>query len=825
MHTQPSCFHCEQAVVNPGRYTLLVNQEQQQFCCPACLAITETILGSGLAEYYQQRENAAPTPSRGEYALWDNKTLQEGFVNFIQSNAKSTEKKQHNAHTNSNSQPPKQALEASTAQAKLYIEGMHCSACAWLIEKSLEKLEAIISAEVDYAQECLSITWHIDQAPLSQVMQHIDFIGYTPHPYREDQIKQIQKQSERTMLKRLGITGILMMQIGMLSLGLYTGKAWGIDPHYESLLRAFTLLFSIPLLYYSALPFISRAIVNLEHKQLGMDVNIAIAIIGLFISSAYAVIYSTGEIYFDSVAMLCFFILLARFIENKSRMRLRSHTTFLPRIAHKIQGKSLLETPLHELQPGDYIRVQQGEVIPVDGQVLQGQSTVSESLLTGESKPITKQKNDTVLAGSQNHDGVLDVKMLKKSSDSLARNIERFLQRSSKDKPRSVSLSNQISHHFSWIIIGLSLASFAYWFYMDNPDAYWIALSVLVVSCPCALSLAAPTALSAIQSRLRKQGIVIQKPSTIENLIHAQHVIFDKTGTITQGAFSIRQCKNLSNYSEPKLDYFAACLESASRHPISQAFKNTSDIATNIQVFLHQGVEGSIDDKRYRIGSATFCKHWHPEIQAPILDDQQDITQSQWIGLCDQENFLCWYLLEDNIRDSADTVIDYLQAKGIEQSLISGDQKNQVQQTANFLGIQNYYYLQSSLDKLKQLQLLQQSGTKVLTIGDGVNDAPVLSQSYVSATFSNACDWVKNTADIIILDHSLLPIKTLFQACEHYRKILKQNFAWAIAYNILAIPFAMAGYVTPWMAALGMSISSLIVVFNSYRLVSSTKSA
>ncbi len=792
---KPSCFHCKEDVYTGEKFSRLIDNEKALFCCPACLAITDTILENGLSDYYQHRESAAPVPIKGDYKLWDNKSLQDGFV-----------------------YPAADDTQTDLAHAKLYIEGMHCTACAWLIEKTLNNLPGVEQARLDYGQERLDVDWDIEQMPLSEVMSHIANIGYSPHPYQEDQIKKIQSQSEKRMLKRLGITGLLMMQVGMLSLCLYFGEHLGISTEYKQLLRVFALLFSLPLLLFGAIPFISRAIVGLEHKYLGMDVNIAIAILGLFGSSAYAVISKQGEIYFDSVAMLCFFILLARYIEHKSRMRLRNHTAFLPRIAHLIKNQNIEDKPLAKINPSDSIRVLQGEVIPTDGFVIAGNSTVSESLLTGESKPISKTLNDKVLAGSQNHDGVLDIQVSSKTSDSLARNIERFLQRKNELKPKSVSLTNKLSHHFSLAIILLSLGTWAYWFYMDNPEAYWIALSVLVVSCPCALSLAAPTALSAIQSQLRKQGILIQNPSTIERLHQITDILFDKTGTLTAGQFSIKDCQNLSKYSQQELDHLASRLQSCSRHPISQAFNETLNIAADPQVFLHQGVEASIEKKRYRIGSIDFCQQWHSSVLPPKNVSTSSTAQSQWVGLCDEKNMLAWYLLEDDIREQAKEVVSDLNSRGLDLSLVSGDQKTQVIATAKHLGIENSFYLQSSFEKLERLETIQKGHHKALTIGDGVNDAPVLSKSYVSATFSNACDWVKNTADIIILDQSLNSLSLLFKASDRYHRILRQNFAWAIAYNIIAIPFAMQGYITPWMAALGMSASSIIVVLNSYRL-------
>lgn len=794
----PHCYHCHESVFTGQQFQLDVQDESKLFCCPACLSITQTIIDSGLGDYYQNREVAAATPSKSNYIIWDTADLQNNFV------------VRH--------QPEKISAPNQTTSAKLYIEGMHCSTCVWLIEKTLLRQKHIHQAHIDYSQECLHIEWNIDEVPLSSIMSSIDNIGYKPHPFQEDTIKNLQENTEKKMLKRLGILGILMMQIGMLSTALYAGSLFGIDDHYQALLRTFTLLLSLPVLYYGALPFLSRALMSLSSKQLGMDFNVSLAIIGLFASSTYAVVYKQGEIYFDSVVMLCFFILLARYIEHKSRARLRNHSAFLPTFAHKIIQQETQEILLNDIQDGDLIRIKQGETIAADGIIQSGSSTVSESILTGEAKAIHKTIGDFVLAGSQNHDGEIDIIVKNKTCDSLVKNIERFLQRPNISKSASISLTNQLAHHFSWFIIILSLASFTFWYLEGNADAYWIALSVLVVSCPCALSLAAPTALSAIQAKLRKQGILIQSASTIESMNKIDHVIFDKTGTLTTGEFQISQSKNLSSLTDEKLLHLAARLEASSSHPISKAFQHTSDIALNTKIYLHLGVEGEIDNKRYRIGSVNFCQQWHAAIHAPDLPNQHLFTQAQWIGLCDNQNFLAWFLLEDRLRDHARNSIQNLNTLKLPVSMISGDQMTQVKSTAKTLGITQFYAEQSSFEKLAVLNEIQKKTPHTLTLGDGINDAPLLSESYLSATFSHACDWVKNTSDIILLDKSLLALDQLFIASQQYQKILRQNFIWAIGYNVLAIPFAMAGFVTPWMAAIGMSTSSLVVVLNSYRL-------
>jgi Cu2+-exporting ATPase len=777
------CFHCTDTLPTNEKYESIINNTLCHFCCPACLAIAETIHNGGLDNYYKQRDSKAQKIQRHTFSMWDDIESQKSFI----------------------------TQDADISTAKLYIEGIHCTSCAWLIEKQLSHQQGVTQADLNYQQQCLVLSFNRNDNNISQLMESIADIGYMPHPYHADAIKELQQFETKNQLKQIGITAILMMQIGMFSIAIYAGDFLGIDAEHKQLLSIFSLLFSIPLLYFSAMPFFNTALLKLKNKQLTIDVSISLAIIGLYISSVYSVLQKTGDFYFDSIAMFCLFILISRFIEKQSRASLLLPTTLLPQFATVMKNNEAITIPTNDLQLGDHVLIRQGETLPIDGKVIEGQSSVSEAFLNGEPKPLLKTINDIVYAGSTNHDGELIISVINESNNTFVKNIEKLTQNAAIHKPQAQTFTDSIASKFTLVVYVLAIGTFFYWQLQGNNHAFWIALSVLVISCPCALSLAAPTALSTVHTTLRKAGIIIQSSLVIEKINSITHVIFDKTGTLTEGHYSITKTVLVGDDIEEQCLSIAHALEANSKHPISMAFTVLGLHAKNITLHTNQGIEGSIDKQRYRIGNPLFCQIWHNHVSPPD-------NNGQWIGLCSKQQMLAWFLLHDATRSDASTLTQFLQNKGIHCEILSGDNSITVDEIAHKLNITSYAKSCTSADKLHHLKMRQESGAVCLMVGDGVNDAPVLSQSDISVTLLDACDWVKNSTDIILLNNRLNDIALTIQYAARYKSIVKQNFLWAFLYNSISIPFAMAGFVTPYWAAIGMSLSSIAVVLNSRRL-------
>ncbi len=778
------CVHCTESIPTNVDISITEDGQQKYFCCQACRAVYQTIREHQLNDFYQQREYGIKPLIDTDEELWIG---QKDGADWVKINDK------------------------GQATTRFYIEGMHCTACAWLIEHYLQRIEGVHSARVYYQHSYLDLVWQPEALSFGDLIQHIANVGYRAWPYQADIIRERQLQENTALLKRIGISAILMMQIGMFSIGLYAGDYLGISDHYQQLLRVFSMLFSIPLLYYCALPFYVSAFYSLKARQPDMNISISLAITGLYSSSIYSVVTKTGDIYFDSAAMFCLFVLTARYIEKKSRTEMQPSQPMLPTLVTKIDGQQQTRCSIDNIVIGDVLLIREGDIIPLDGIVASGNSTVSEAFLSGESAPISKQPGDTVFAGSQNHDGQLQLRVTALAEQTLLHGISQLSQQAAEEKPRFISITDAIAAYFTVIILTLSTLTALAWLSIDSSRAFWVALSVVVVSCPCALSLAAPTALSSVHFRLRKLGVYIRSIRVLETINRVTHVVFDKTGTLSEGLFRILHSQILSDKTEQQCLDIAAALEKNSKHPLATAFFQASiDSADNLQIHPGAGVSGEVDGVWYCLGSPRFCQQYHPQQPAP--------DNRLWIGLCSEDVFLAWFCLQDQIRQDAKPLVDKLKQRQLHLQIVSGDGSVAVEQTAEALAISDHYSACSSAEKLSHMRELQQQGHTVLMLGDGINDAPVLAQSDVSATLFSASNWVKNSADMVLLNDSLLDVDAVMQAAKQYRRTLIQNFAWAFSYNVIAIPFAMAGFVTPWMAAIGMSLSSVIVVLNSRRL-------
>ncbi len=779
-----SCYHCSLDVPDwaDDSLRLLHDNQALHFCCPACKAITEMILGQGLGDYYAKREGQALLTQKEnpDFLVWDNVALQTEFV------------------TN----------QSDTLHIKLFIEGMHCTACAWLIEHHLKKQHGVVAASVNYQQQALMLQVEKEAASVSQLMHFVAEVGYRPYPFQSDQIQRAQQKERKTQLKRLGITALLMMQLVMLAAGVYAGDYLGISPHNRQLLHAFGLVFSLPLLYFSALPFVSSAFMALKNKTFNMDVNITLAIFGLYGGSVVSVVKGEGDVYFDSIAMLCLFILIARFIEFTTRQKLSQSKGLLPRYVNKKEGDGFSTCLLEDMQCGDTFLVKPGETLAFDGCVIEGDSTVSEAVITGESVSIRKQINDSVLAGSTNHDGKLLIRVTQSAGENLIDRIDTLASNASSPKKR---VDDKFSALFTGVIGLLAIATYIVWLFIDAHSAFWIALSVLVISCPCALSLAAPTARAMIQYKLRQSGILIKNSDVLEKASVITHIFFDKTGTLTQGDLQRVRCINLSKNPDAGLIEIASALEKYANHPIADAFNSPNPpLADNVSIMPMHGIEGVVRGVSYRIGNADFCAQW---IDAKPHPD----SGNTWIGLCTPHQFLAWFELKDTLRRDAATTITHLKKRKIQLHILSGDSSAVVDQIADDLVIP-FIKSASSEQKMAIVQQRQKEGSFVMMVGDGINDAPSLSSSHLSLTLDNASDWVKNQTDVVLLAGELQGIEKLLDSAASFKKIHRQNIAWALGYNALAIPLAMAGFVTPLFAALGMSLSSIVVVLNSRRL-------
>lgn len=805
------CFHCGLLVTTGDRFSLEYQGQKKNLCCPGCKAVAQSIISSGMDNYYQYRTTPATLPEfegealsnqlLEELKVYDEPQLQQTFV-YRQSDG--------------------------SFEVTLSIEGITCAACVWLLDKKLAALPGVQTHSVNLTTHRAVISWWPDQCQLSDLLEAIYGLGYKAYPFSPTKEEQYQQSEGRTALRRLLLAGIGMMQVMMFSVPLYIGEWSGIAEEYKLLFRCSGLVMTTAVVFYSARPFFIAAWRDLRVWQLTMDIPVSLAIGIAYLASVWSTLNDGPEVYFDSVCMFTFFLLLGRFLEMRARHRTGDSGNrlmqLLPNSAIRLNGSEQEVVVTGQLCVGDRVLVKPGATIPADAVVEEGRSGVDEAALTGEGLPVHKEIGDMVIGGTLNIENPLTLSVTGVGQDMQVSMIVRLLERAKQEKPGITLLVNRLSSYFVLAVLLISGAVAAYWSFVSPDDAFWITLSVLVVTCPCALSLATPAALTAATGSLNAKKILLTKAHVLEALPQATHVVFDKTGTLTQGALSLSECEVLvcekyGSRSEEECLALASALESFSEHPIARAFVSGSAlnekhryIASDVKVESGKGLEGIVANQRLRIGTASYVSELgYSEIPSPK-------DSGQWILLGDEQHALCWFRLSDSLRNEALSCIRQLKARGLQVELLSGDPSSSAAELARQLGIETVISGASPEDKLKHIKTLQSSGASVVMAGDGINDGPVLAQSQVSIAVGCASDLARANADILLPGGELNHIPFLFDKAAKTQSIIKQNLSWALIYNLLALPLAIAGMIPPYLAAAGMSASSLVVVTNALRL-------
>lgn len=825
--TDTRCFHCTLPVSEPVVLFADVEGTPQPMCCPGCKAVTEAIVAGGLENYYRHRTESANQVTdlnqrlQEELQIYDRAEVQKDFVRpFVRPAGPPTYSQERDS-------------QDSRLTASLLIDGITCAACVWLLENHLEALAGVAQVSVNLSTHEAQITWDNSEIPLSTILLEIHKIGYKAFPWRADQQEALLKNENRIFIRRLAVAGIGAMQVMMYAIALYSGAISDDMPDiYRDLIRIFSAVIATPVVLYSAAPFFKAAWRDIKIRHLGMDVPVSIAIGGAYLASLWATfsVYflatgSSGEVYYDSVSMFTFFLLTGRYLELRARhataRAARALTNLLPPSCLKEVNGQYQRVPVADLQPDDKVRILPGDAIPADGILISGSTSVNEAMLTGEYLPIEKQPGDTLLCSSINVDHPIELKVGKVGEETRVAGIIQLLQRAQQDKPAIAKIADKVAGWFVACVLLVAIVVYWGWSGIAPEDAFWITLSVLVVTCPCALSLATPAALTAATGYLHRLGLLVTRGHVLEGLKTIDHVIFDKTGTLTKGELSLSQVVPVDNGndSEKTLLQRAAALEAHSEHPIAKAFfytvESLHEQAHDVKNHPAQGIEGIIGNRFYRIG--------RPDFACPCDNVATPEQDGQWLLMSertDQELWqpLCWFRITDSLRPEAAHTIQRLQQMGKTVTLLSGDAEPVVAATAESLGIRQWKSESSPDDKLHYIQTLQSQGHKVLMVGDGINDVPVLAGADISMAMGNASDLARTSADAVLICGNLERLADAFNLTIRTRKIIRQNLAWSLGYNLAALPLAAAGMIAPWMAATGMALSSLIVVANALRL-------
>ena len=801
-----ACFHCGLLVVDPGRHRAPVLGAERELCCAGCEAVARTIVAAGFERYYETRQPPEPgaesTPAVRDLPpaeLYDDPLAQGQFV---------------------------AASGEHEREAALILDRIRCAACLWLSEQYLRRLPGVLRADVNYATHRAQVVWDPRRVRLSGILEAIRAIGYDAYPYDPRRQDELARRDRRRALWRLFVAGFGAMQVMMYAFPAYIDDGAGtLSREAESLMRWASLALTAPVMLFASGPFFSAAWQDLRHRRIGLDSPIALGIAAGFAASAWATLAGGGEVYFDSIAMLVFLLLGARYLEMAARQRaareLDHLARWMPSFALRLRDAgdpaSAERLAAHLLAPGDHALVPPGERVPADGFVASGASTCDESLLTGESRPVAKREGAPLAGGSVNLEQPLVMRVTRAGADTQAAAIARLVERAAAGRPRLVERADRIARALTWVVIAVAGIAVLGWIQVAPDRAPWVAVAVLVATCPCALALAAPIVLARANARLLACGLAVTRSRAVEALERASDVVLDKTGTLTTGRFTLARSVPLSSLDAERCLALARALEASSRHPIALAFagEGTSPTVTGMRNFPGYGTEAVVDGRRVRIGTEHFCR----ELAGQPLPARFARPAALYtpVFLADESGWLAAFLLEDQLRPDAGEFVAALKAQGLRVHLCSGDDPAVVEAVARRLGIASFASRATPRDKLAFVAALQGEGRVVAMIGDGLNDAPVLARADVSVAMAAGADAAQVQADLVLLGSRLRSVVDALAIGRVAMRVIRQNFGWALVYNAAALPLAAAGWIGPWEAAAGMAASSFVVLLNAQR--------
>ncbi|GAA5217769.1 heavy metal translocating P-type ATPase [Corallincola platygyrae] len=796
-----NCYHCGEEIPAHENRKVMIDGQSRAMCCAGCEAVAQSIVDAGLSNFYRYRTEQSdkiepPTKEQlNELLAYDLPEVQQEFV----------------------------AEHETYHEAVLTVEGIRCAACAWLIEHQLGALEGVVRVTVNTTTHRLVLQWQPDALPLSDILTHIQTIGYKAVPFQPGVEEADYKKQFQKYLIRLGIAGLATMQVMMFAVGLYFGVFSDLDEEFRDLLRWTSMIMATPVILYSSLPFYRNAIIGLRAKHLNMDLPVSIALLLAYSSSAYATLTGTGEVYFESVSMFAFFLLLGRFLEMRARRRASEIGSnllkLLPAKANLVSNVGSIElVAASSLKANDKIRIVPGDTVPADAKVIEGESRFDESMLTGESYPVSKRLDGVIYAGTVNREQVVVAEVLRDRNHSVLSDIVRLQAAALDQKPKVAIIADKIARWFIPVLLIIAALTYTTWLSIDANEAFWITLSVLVATCPCALSLATPTAITCAYANLSQLGLMIRRGHVLEALAKTTHVVFDKTGTLTHGKQQVTEFRCYRRDDIERAKQIAHSLEAGQHHPIAKAISRYCKEqpilpATDHQTIVGQGVSAVIDGQRWYLGR----QKW--------LDDlgikSSDLYYGSNAVLANDTIAIASFDVGDALRSDVSSLLGKFKKLDIQATVLTGDDSESHYLTLLSAGLKrdNYHGGQLPEDKLSHLKSLQAKGHKCIALGDGINDAPLLAAADCSVAMGSGTDLAKVSADTVLPSNKLSVLLAALELAKRTASITKQNLGWALAYNLFIIPLAVSGYIAPYFAALGMSLSSLLVVSNSMRLL------
>jgi P-type Cu2+ transporter len=797
------CFHCGEPLSQSGaaaREPLRVRVQGTDVavCCPGCRAAVQLIGELGLDDFYRFRTVVSPKPADvlDAWSAYDDPALL----------AKFTHEGPHGR------------------TVVLMIDGMTCAACSWLVSRSLQHLAGVRQVSVNTATGRAQIGWDSTTLKLSDLLGVIASLGYKPQIATADSEAARGQNERRGLLKRLAVAGLGMMQVMMFAVAMYAGDMQGMDADVRAYLRIVSLLVATPVMLYGGWPYFAGAARALAKRTITMDVPVTLGLMLAYSASVLNTWRHAGEVYFDSVTMFIFFLTVARYVEMVARHQSTevsdSLGRMLPATAHRLTaagpGAVVTDIAVSQIVIGDRLLVRAGEVVPADGVLTQSSTELDESMLTGESVPVERAQGDPVTGGTINVGAPVQICVTAAGAGTVLASMVALLTRAQSERPRIARAGDRFSSRFlARVLIGAVLVC-VFWSIVEPGRAFDATLAVLVVACPCAFSLASLVAVASANAALARRGVLVTSPDAIEGLAKATRVVFDKTGTLTDGVVAISQCIPLGAPSAAECLQIAAALELGSEHPIARAFTDSKTDregpqAHDVQVVAGAGVSGIVKGKRFQIGTRAFTGGG---ARAAETDDAA-------VYLSSDEGDLAVFAVADQPRPESASTIALLRGQGLGIEISSGDSAAAVGRLARHCGIGDFAARRSPAQKLERVRTLTSQGEFVAMVGDGINDAPVLGGAGVSIAMSRGSALTLASADLILIGDSLKALPDAFALARRATRVIRQNLVWAAGYNLTAMPLAAMGWVPPWAAAIGMSMSSIVVVLNSLRLIRS----
>lgn len=806
------CYHCGLPIPGGDPWQATVRGDRRSFCCAGCRAVAQAIEQAGLGAYYDQRQAFPDRPDElvpgalQDLDLYDREEVQANFVR----------------------------VEGEVREAALILEGITCAACAWLNERQLQQTPGIVDAQVNYTTHRARIRWDPARISLSQILQRVAAIGYTAHPYDPEQREAALARERGDLLKRIGVAGLGTVQLMMLAVATYAADFYPIADRYLEFFRWVMLIIATPVLLYSGRGFLAGAWRGLRQGTGGMDIPVGLALTATYAASAWATVMGQGAVYFETMAMFILFLLTGRFLEMSARKRAAEANDRLSRLtpasARRVGPDGGTDwVPVGELSAGDRVRVVPGEPVPVDGTVAAGQSDVDESMLTGEHVPVARRVGDSVLSGTVNGEGPLEIAVERVGQETTVSGILRLLEEAQASRPPIARRAEAASRWFVWALLLVAAVVGGIWYLLEPGRVFEVVVALLIVTCPCALALATPTAVVVATGELTKRGVLTARGAALEGVARVTRVLFDKTGTLTRGTLRLTEVATIDGDRDAALAA-AGALEQASEHPVARAIAQAAPPGPAANEPANQpgaGVTGHWHGGYWAIGAPDWIAEQAgpPPKALATTRLRLEARGETVVGLAEDGSWRALFGVADELRPEAAELVAELRAAGWWPLLVTGDGEAAAQQVAKQVGIEAVHARQRPEDKLAVVRACQARGEVVAVVGDGVNDGPVLAGADVSLAMGGGAHAARASADFVLLSDRIGRIAEIRALGERTLANIRQNLNLSFAYNAAVVPLAALGWVQPWLAAILMPASSLLVVGNALRLRGAAREA